>query len=208
MEDRVQCFFSASATLLPLLLARLNNTQHGWPPPSRPGWWGVVSGGFWRVKIRAAPAFGCCREAARVGVPWLAGCPPRMVLAAPLFYSRDTYRYRFWRHRYFIRRRSTARGVWHRAGSRGRGAAMSRGFTSHTQGGGPNQASSGQRFARGGLCPAYPSRLKLAHASVAALAITVAMLCISVSRRERGFNANTHGRTDRTGRWCLLASRL
>jgi hypothetical protein len=121
----------------------------------------VVSGGFWRVKIRAAPAFGCCRETARVGVPWLAGCPPRMVLAAPLFYSRDTYRYRFWRHRYFIRRRSTARGVWHRAGSRGRGAAMSRGFMSHTQGGGPNQASSVQRFARGGAVSGLSQSAKI-----------------------------------------------
>jgi hypothetical protein len=63
--------------------------QHAtWMAPLRPGP-GGGGGQRWLLasKIRAAPAFGCCRALWRAVVGWLA--PPRMVLAAPLFYSRD-----------------------------------------------------------------------------------------------------------------------
>jgi hypothetical protein len=73
MEDRVQCFFSASATLLPLLLARLNNTQHGWPPFVPAPVVGVVSGGFWRVKYARPRRSGAAGRFACRG--WLAGPP-------------------------------------------------------------------------------------------------------------------------------------
>jgi hypothetical protein len=115
------------------------------------------------------------------------------VLAAPLFYSQAIDR---------SRRVAPSRVAWARRGHVARVHVTDTGWGTK-----PGIIGAAIRD-HPVLCPAYPSRLKLAHASVAALAITVAMLCISVSRRERGFNANTHGRTDRTGRWCLLASRL